>query len=175
MPDYSVEELPADPGVAVSCATKGVSVGGGGTPKGGADTGGAVAIVEHTFVPGAMVPPHVHVHEDEISIVIEGEVGFRSNDSEVVVGRGGYVVKPRGEVHSMWNAGSRPARIVEVISPAGFEEYFRRLSAITATGRPDPARIVELTNAYARPSEEPDWLADVIARYRLTPPPSLPR
>ena len=36
----------------------------------------------------------------------EGRIGFRSNDQEVVLEAGGYIVKPRGEVHAMWNAGS---------------------------------------------------------------------
>src|SRR5664279_5344740 len=86
----------------------------------GADTGGALSMVEHPFAVGAIVPPHVHTLEDEYSIVLEGEIGFRSNDQEVVLGVGGYIVKPRGQVHAMWNAGSLPARMIEVISPAGF-------------------------------------------------------
>jgi quercetin dioxygenase-like cupin family protein len=75
----------------------------------GADTGGQLSIVEHPFAVGALVPPHVHTREDEFSIVLEGEIGFRSNDQEVVLAAGGYIVKPRGEVHAMWNAGSTPA------------------------------------------------------------------
>jgi uncharacterized cupin superfamily protein len=48
-----------------------------------------------------LVPPHVHTREDEYSIVLDGEIGFRSNDREVVLGAGGYIIKPRGEVHAM--------------------------------------------------------------------------
>ena len=44
----------------------------------GADTGGAFAIVEHEFRPGALVPPHIHTREDEHSIVTAGLIGFRS-------------------------------------------------------------------------------------------------
>ncbi len=62
----------------------------------GADTGGALSIVEHPFAVGALVPPHIHNLEDEYSIVLEGEIGFRSNDAEVVLGAGGYIIKPRG-------------------------------------------------------------------------------
>ena len=90
----------------------------------GADSGGALSIVEHPFAVGALVPAHVHTREDEYSIVLEGEIGFRSNDREVVLGAGGYIIKPRGEVHAMWNAGSTPARMIEVITPAGFEDFF---------------------------------------------------
>ena len=137
----------------------------------GADSGGTLSIVEHPFAIGALVPPHVHHLEDEFSIVLEGEIGFRSNDQEVVLGPGGYIVKPRGEVHAMWNAGSTPARMIEVISPAGFEGFFRELSDMTAVGAPDPADIASLGERYQLPFAQPDWLPDVIARYGLTPLP----
>ena len=64
-------------------------------------------MVEHPFPVGALVPPHLHTREDEYSIVTEGEIGFRSGDREVVLGPGGYITKPRGELHAMWNAGAR--------------------------------------------------------------------
>jgi len=136
----------------------------------GADTGGAISIVEHPFAVGALVPPHVHRLEDEISIVLEGEIGFRSNDQEVVLGAGGYVVKPRNEVHAMWNAGSTPARMIEVISPAGFEGFFRELTAMTSNGVPDPAAVAELSAGFQLPFAEPEWLPEIVARYGLTPP-----
>jgi quercetin dioxygenase-like cupin family protein len=136
----------------------------------GADSLGSLAIVEHPFAVGAIVPPHIHTHEDEFSIVLEGEIGFRSEDQEVVLGPGGYIVKPRGEVHAMWNAGRTPARMIEVISPAGFEGFFRRLTELTAAGRPDPEAVGALADEFGLPFAEPDWLPDVIARYGLTPP-----
>jgi quercetin dioxygenase-like cupin family protein len=91
---------------------------------GGEQTGGQVAIVEHPFPPGALVPPHVHTREDEFSIVTAGTIGFRSGADEVLLGPGGYIVKPRGELHTMWNAGTGEARMIEVITPAGFERFF---------------------------------------------------
>src|SRR3954471_13497500 len=69
----------------------------------GADTGGALAIVEHGFPPGSLVPPHVHTLEDEYSIVTAGEIGFRSGDREVVLGPRGYITKPfvaASQIHS---------------------------------------------------------------------------
>src|SRR5687768_3057497 len=134
----------------------------------GADSGGALAVVEHPFEVGGVVPPHVHHREDEFSIVLEGEIGFRSEDTEVVLGPGGYIVKPRREVHAMWNAGQTPARMIEVISPAGFEELFRAVVGLNERGEAEMAKIVELANSYEVPLAEPDWLADVIARYGLS-------
>jgi quercetin dioxygenase-like cupin family protein len=136
----------------------------------GRDTGGAVSVVEHPFAVGALVPPHVHTREDEISIVLEGAIGFRSEDQEVVLDPGGYIVKPRGQVHAMWNAGPVPARMIEIITPAGFEEFFRSLADLTDVGAPDLAAVAALSEGYGLPFAEPDWLPDVIARYGLTPP-----
>jgi quercetin dioxygenase-like cupin family protein len=137
----------------------------------GEDSGGALSIVEHPFDVGALVPPHVHTLEDEFSIVLEGEIGFRSNDQEVVLEAGGYIVKPRGEVHAMWNAGSTPARMIEVISPAGFERFFRDFCDITDLGPPSPGVVAALGARYQLPFARPEWLSDVITRYNLTPPP----
>jgi quercetin dioxygenase-like cupin family protein len=137
----------------------------------GQDAGGALSIVEHHFGVGALVPPHVHTLEDEVSVVLEGDIGFQSNDQEVVLGPGGYIVKPRGEVHAMWNAGSTPARMIEVISPAGFEGFFREFVDMNAAGPVEFPMIAKLAERYQLPFAEPDWLPDVIARYNLTPLP----
>ena len=139
----------------------------------GRDTGGALSIVEHPFAVGALVPPHIHTLEDEFSIVLEGEIGFRSEDQEVVLAAGGYIVKPRGEVHAMWNAGKTPARMIEVISPAGFEEFFREFADMTDAGAPSPDAIAELAGRYQLPFARPEWLPDLIKRFNLTPPPGM--
>jgi quercetin dioxygenase-like cupin family protein len=138
----------------------------------GRDTGGQVSIVEHPFPVGALVPPHLHTREDEYSIVTEGEIGFRSGDREAVLGPGGYITKPRGEVHAMWNAGSVPARMIEIISPAGFENCFREMAEMLADGPPPSAdAIPALVAKYGLEFGQPEWLPDVIARFGLTPPP----
>lgn len=137
---------------------------------GGEDTGGAIAVVEHPFVVGAYVSAHLHTREDEYSIVLDGEIGFRSGDREVVLGPGGYVTKPRGELHAMWNAGRTPARMIEIISPAGFEGFFRDVADLAEAGTTDPAAFVALAATYGLEFGEPDWQADVIERFGLTPP-----
>src|SRR5258708_35030366 len=94
----------------------------------GSQTNGAVSVVEHPFPVGALVVPHLHTLEDEYSIVTEGEIGFRSGDREVVLGAGGYITKPRGEMHTMWNAGLVPARMIEIISPRASSGSYRKSS-----------------------------------------------
>lgn len=138
----------------------------------GTDTGGAVSIVEHPFPVGALVRPHLHTREDGYSIVTEGEIGFRSGDREAVLGAGGFITKPRNELHAMWNAGNVPARMIEVISPAGFENFFRELSELLlGVEEPEVTQIAEIAVRYGLQFGQPDWLPDVISRYNLTPPP----
>ena len=132
---------------------------------------GGISIVEHTFDPGVMVPPHRHTHEDEISYVIFGEIGFRSNDREVSLGAGGYIVKPRGELHSMWNAGTEPARMIEIVTPAGFEKYFIELAEATAAAggrRPDPSITAPIAERFGL-SFDFTQVPDLVARHGLRP------
>lgn len=136
----------------------------------GADTGGSIAVVEHPFAVGTLVSAHLHTREDEYSIVTEGEIGFRSGDREVVLGAGGYITKPRGELHAMWNAGPVPARMIEIISPAGFELFFRDIADLAATGATEIADFIAIADAYGLQLAEPAWQADVIRRYGLTAP-----
>jgi quercetin dioxygenase-like cupin family protein len=138
----------------------------------GESTLGQVSIVEHPFPVGALVPPHLHTREDEYSIVTEGEIGFRSGDTEVVLGAGGYIVKPRHELHTMWNAGPAPARMIEVISPAGFEHFFWTVAEVLSEEQPDLERFAGLAADYGLEFHEAPWLPDLIARYDLTPPPA---
>jgi mannose-6-phosphate isomerase-like protein (cupin superfamily) len=136
----------------------------------GRDTNGMVSVVEHPFAVGAFAAPHVHTREDEYSIVTEGEIGFRSGSREAVLGPGGYITKPRGEMHAMWNAGSVPARMIEIISPAGFENYFWELVELVRAGAYTDAEDIRLAETYGVQFGEPDWLPDIIERYNLNPP-----
>src|SRR4051794_21813424 len=147
-----MEAAPMDPAVSVLRPGEGESVaipGFGAVFKLASRVPGAeVSIVEHPFAVGTITAPHRHTREDEHSIVLEGEIGFRSDDSEVVLGPGGYITKPRGQMHAMWNAGDQPGRIIEVITPGGFENYFRELGELlgadgvqTAAARPEFAEL----------------------------------
>ncbi len=49
---------------------------------------------------------------------------------------GTLIAKPRGVMHTFWNAGSQPARVLEIIAPAGFEQYFVELGELVPVGSP---------------------------------------
>src|SRR5436189_1931785 len=89
------------------------------------------SLVEHPmFAHSLAAPLHRHNREDEYSYVLEGSLGALLGD-EVVVGKpGDLIFKPRGQWHTFWNAGDTPARILEIISPAGFEDFFAELDGL---------------------------------------------
>lgn len=64
---------------------------------------------------------------------------------------GSYILKPRGVPHTFWNAGAEPAKLLEIISPAGFEKYSDEVAEVISDaddGPPDFARISEIAGGY---------------------------
>jgi quercetin dioxygenase-like cupin family protein len=107
---------------------------------GGEDTAGQFALVEHPLEPRALAAPmHRHTNEDEYSYVLEGRMGAKLGEDVVFGEPGDLIFKPRGQWHTFWNAADEGARILELISPAGFERYFEEMIEVLRTGPPDPA------------------------------------
>ncbi|HLL80284.1 MAG TPA: cupin domain-containing protein [Ktedonobacteraceae bacterium] len=133
---------------------KALQIGGGGLgvvfKLFGADTGGQFAVVEHPLAPGALGgPSHIHHHEDEASYVLEGEVMVQIGDQLIQAPMGTWLFKPRGIPHTFWNSGAAPARILEIISPAGFEKYFEELAELVKPGiPPDIPALIALGQKY---------------------------
>ena len=115
----------------------------------GSESDGSFSLVEHPLGPRALAGPlHRHSREDEYSFVLEGNIGARLGDEIVRAGPGDLMFKPRNEWHTFWNAGDSQARILEIISPAGFERYFEEVIALFAAGAPDPAALAEVASRY---------------------------
>ena len=100
---------------------------------------GRFALIEHTIPPRTLAAPlHTHEHEDEYSFVLTGRLGVQIGDDVVEGGPGELVVKPRGVPHAFWNPGDEETRVLEIISPAGFEQYFADLAPeLVRRGEPD--------------------------------------
>jgi mannose-6-phosphate isomerase-like protein (cupin superfamily) len=140
----------------------------------GEESGGGFSLVEHPMAPRHLAAPlHRHSREDEYSFVLEGRLGALLGD-EVVFGEpGDLVFKPRGQWHTFWNAGDTPARILEIISPAGFEGYFEELIDLLGAGPPDPAALGTLTARYGL-EVDPSSIPRLLEEHGLVfgPPPA---
>src|SRR4051794_21220335 len=117
----------------------------------GDDAGGRFSLGDPPIPPLSLAAPlHRHTHEDEYSYVIEGRMGALLGDDVVYAEVGDLVHKPRDQWHTFWNAGDEPCRILEIIAPGGFEDFFDELVDASLEGAPDP-----------------EWLAALGARYGL--------
>ena len=115
----------------------------------GEETGGNFSLVEHPIAPRHLAAPlHIHAKEDEYSYVLEGRLGALLGDEVVYAEPGDLVFKPRNQWHTFWNAGDTECRILEIISPAGFENFFDALADMNEAGPLDPEQLVALAADY---------------------------
>jgi quercetin dioxygenase-like cupin family protein len=133
----------------------------------GAEAGERFSLVEHPMSARALAAPlHRHSHEDEYSYVIEGKVGALLGE-EVLIGEpGDLIFKPRNQWHTFWNAGEEPARLLEIISPAGFERYFEELVDMGGVAQAGPEKLGELCARYGL-EMDPDSVPGLLERFDL--------
>jgi mannose-6-phosphate isomerase-like protein (cupin superfamily) len=133
----------------------------------GEEAGGDFSLVEHPMPPRALAAPlHRHNREDEYSYVLEGRMGALLGEDVLEAGPGDLVFKPRGEWHTFWNAGEEPARILEIIAPAGFEHFFGELVDMGGAAAADPEALGELCGRYQL-DMDPESVPGLLERFDL--------
>jgi quercetin dioxygenase-like cupin family protein len=133
----------------------------------GEETGERFSVVEHPMSARALAAPlHRHTREDEYSYVVEGRVGALLGDEVVVGGPGDLIFKPRNQWHTFWNAGDEPARLLEMISPAGFERFFAELVDLGGVTQAEPQTLAELCARYEL-EMNPDSVPELLQRFDL--------
>jgi quercetin dioxygenase-like cupin family protein len=136
----------------------------------GDQTSERFALVEHPMAARALAAPlHRHTHEDEYSYVLEGHVGALLGDDVLVGSPGDLIFKPRNQWHTFWNAGDEPARILEIISPAGFERFFDELVDLGGVTRAEPQTLGDLCVRYEI-EMDPDSIPGLLERFDLRSP-----
>jgi mannose-6-phosphate isomerase-like protein (cupin superfamily) len=131
------------------------------------ESGGGVALVEHPMSARALAAPlHRHALEDEYSFILTGRVGALLGDDVLEGGPGDLIFKPRNQWHTFWNAGDEPARILEVISPAGFEGFFKELVDMGGVGQAPPEQMMELMGRYQL-EMDPESVPGLLERFNL--------
>lgn len=133
----------------------------------GAESGGGFSLVEHPMSARALAAPlHRHTREDEYSYVLEGRVGALLGDEVVIGAPGDLIFKPRHQWHTFWNAGDEPARLLEIISPAGFEQFFAELVELGGSAGAEPQKLADLSARYGL-EMEPGSIPGLLERFGL--------
>jgi mannose-6-phosphate isomerase-like protein (cupin superfamily) len=133
----------------------------------GHEAGERFSVVEHPMSPRALAAPlHRHAREDEYSYVLEGRMGALLGDEVVTAGPGDLVFKPRNQWHTFWNAGDEPARILEIISPAGFERFFAELVDLGGVAQADEQLMIDLCARYEF-EMDPSSVPGLVERFGL--------
>ena len=117
----------------------------------GEQTGGGYGLVESTVPAGSSgPPPHVHLGEEEAFYVLDGEVAVLLGERELVATAGSFALVPRGTVHTFSNRTDREARLLTIISPAGFEQAFAEMAEVAPSAEepPDMDRLMEIERKY---------------------------
>jgi mannose-6-phosphate isomerase-like protein (cupin superfamily) len=136
----------------------------------GVDADDRFSLVEHPMSPRALAAPlHRHTREDEYSYIVKGRMGALLGDDVVYAEAGDLVYKPRNQWHTFWNAGDEPAYILEIISPAGFEDFFKELSDMGGVANADPETLAELNERHGL-EMQPDTIPGLIERFGVVFP-----
>ena len=93
-------------------------------------------------------------------------MGALLGDEGVEAGLGDLVYKPRNQWHTFWNAGDEPCRILEIISPAGFERFFQELSDMGGVTQVSPEELARLNERYGL-EMQPDTVPGLLERFGL--------
>jgi quercetin dioxygenase-like cupin family protein len=114
----------------------------------GSDTGGTLAIVESHDLPGGGPPPHIHQREDETFQVLEGEYEFMVGGKTMVAGPGTTLFAPRGVPHTYRYAGKNTGKLMVVLTPGGFENFFEEINTLTPQQQQDIPRVLEIAKKF---------------------------
>lgn len=85
---------------------------------------GSLSVVEGIVAPRQFIGPHTHSREDEVTLVLEGQIVALVDDTVVEVNAGSLLLKPAGVMHAFGNPGPEPARVHELHAPGGLEEFY---------------------------------------------------
>jgi mannose-6-phosphate isomerase-like protein (cupin superfamily) len=121
-------------------------------------TGGQYTLVEILAPEGYPGVLHVHHAEDEGFWILEGELTFYVGDQTMKAPPGSFLFGPKGVPHA-FTVDSGPARLLFVLSPAGFEDLIREMG--------EPAREPTIPPQPEEPPGEAEMerMAAIAAKY----------
>jgi quercetin dioxygenase-like cupin family protein len=122
------------------------------------DTQGKFALIEVVARRGSVPPPHIHHREEETFYVLEGEMTFSVGDQTIKATPGTVVYLPRDVAHS-FVIDSEQLRALILLTPAGFERFFKEFSV--------PAPAMTLPPQIEVPYSDIQRMLEISPRYGL--------
>jgi quercetin dioxygenase-like cupin family protein len=110
-------------------------------------TNGAFGLVENLLPPGFASPYHTHRLEDEAFYVLEGEMAFVCDGQWTQAKAGTYLFGPRNVPHGFKVLGDKPARLLLLCAPGGFEQFVLDM-AEPAPAPPDMTNLMAVAAKY---------------------------
>lgn len=107
----------------------------------GDETFGRFALVEEISAPQSVVPPHFHNETDEIIYILDGKYELEIDGQTQIIQKGDTVVVPRKTTHSFRNLLETESKLLAVITPSGFENFFAEVSHLKNA---DLEKIIEI-------------------------------
>jgi quercetin dioxygenase-like cupin family protein len=137
-----------------------------------AETDGEFVLVETIVRPhGFVAAAHVHPEQTERFEILEGLLGLRVGDEEILARPGDVAVVSPGTPHRFWNAGESEARFLCEVRPAlQFESLIETMFTLAAEGKtnrkgmPNPLRLAVIAKAHfdtVRLPFPPAWMQGV--------------
>jgi len=96
-------------------------------------TGSSIAVGTETILPGAAIPVHRHLEQDEVLFVHKGQGRATLDGKAMTVVPGTMVYVPRTAWHGLRNTGTGALQITWTSAPPGIEEFFREISQLPAS------------------------------------------
>jgi quercetin dioxygenase-like cupin family protein len=122
------------------------------------DTQGRFALIEVVARRGSVPPPHIHHREEETFYVLEGEMTFSVGGQTIKATPGTVVYLPRDVAHS-FVIDSEQVRALILLTPAGFERFFKEFSV--------PAPAMALPPQIEVPYSDIQRMLEISPRYGL--------
>lgn len=112
------------------------------------DTDGMLSISEYTGYTRGGPPLHIHPHQDEVFIILEGEHLFQVGEEQHRLTAGDTIFLPRGVPHAPCQI-TEKGRYLYFFTPSGkMEEFMRAISGIKVEGQPSPDMMADLFAAH---------------------------
>ena len=140
-------------------------------------TGYQYSCLETAVAPKTLGPaPHLHETLDEIALVLEGTLSVMVEDTVYEVPAGGMSLRPRGLIHTFWNATDKPVRFLDMMINQNFDDWLEEFFTIReyATQNdlsfddPDVAQRLAQLDREFEVTQFPEQRQAIIDKYELT-------